>query len=115
MRKILKAMRSEKGFTLIELLVVIGILAAIAGVVTLAVGRFIGAGTCQACEVDRHNVQTAIVAYAAQNDGSYPAGMGDITGTYLMDDPKYDWSWDVGDGLVNEDCVAMVGAQCTTP
>jgi len=114
MRKILKAMRSEKGFTLIELLVVIGILAAIAGVVTLAVGRFIGAGTCQACEVDRHNVQTAVVAYAAQNLGSYPANMAAISGVYLMDNPKYAWTWSAA-GIINENCITMVGVQCTTP
>lgn len=115
MRKILKAMRSERGFTLIELLVVIGILAAIAGVVTLAVGRFIGAGTCQACEVDRHNVQTAVVAFAAQNKGTYPTDLTTIVGTYLMNQPKYPWTWPQSTGVVAEDCIHMVGVQCTTP
>ncbi len=62
MLKVLKAMRSEKGFTLIELLVVIGILAALAGVVTLGVTQFIGRGADEANCVDLHNVQTAAAA-----------------------------------------------------
>lgn len=62
MRKLLKAMHSEKGFTLIELLVVIGILAALAGVVTLAVTQFMGRGCTEAASTELHNVQTAVAA-----------------------------------------------------
>ena len=62
MRKLLKVMRGERGFTLIELLVVIGILAALAGVVTLAVTQFIGRGCLESASVERHNVQTAVAA-----------------------------------------------------
>ena len=69
MRKLVKAIRrvyrsGEKGFTLIELLVVIGILAALAGVVTLGVTQFIGSGQEEACQTDWHNVQTAVAAFA---------------------------------------------------
>jgi len=67
MRKLVKAIHrlyrgGEKGFTLIELLVVIGILAALAGVVTLGVTRFIGRGQYEANCTDLHNVQTAAAA-----------------------------------------------------
>jgi len=114
MRKILKAMRSQKGFTLIELLVVIGILAALAGVVTLAVSQFIGRGACQACLTDRHNVQTAVVAFMADNVGNIPAGTGqnsaDIS-IYMLDTPKYDWTWD-GSGVIDVDCIDMGIANC---
>ena len=53
MHKIFRAMRSEKGFTLIELLVVIGILALLAGVVTIGVTQFIGRGAHEAACTDR--------------------------------------------------------------
>jgi prepilin-type N-terminal cleavage/methylation domain-containing protein len=57
-----KLIGSQRGFTLIELLVVIGILAALAGVVTLGVTRFIGRGQQEANCTDLHNVQTAAAA-----------------------------------------------------
>jgi general secretion pathway protein G len=104
MRRILKAVRSQRGFTLIELLVVIGILAALAGVVTLAVSQFIGRGACQACLTDRHNVQTAVVAYMADNVGEVPADVAAI-GAYLLDNPKYNWTWDASTGVVNQTCI----------
>jgi prepilin-type N-terminal cleavage/methylation domain-containing protein len=115
MRKLLKAIgkiysgrMGEGGFTLIELLVVIGILAALAGVVTLAVGRFIGAGTCQACSTDRHNVQTAIVAFMAQNGGTTPGGTDARSSTdlqdYMVDLPHYAWTWDGTTGNILDTC-----------
>jgi prepilin-type N-terminal cleavage/methylation domain-containing protein len=123
MSKLMKAIRKihsgrigEGGFTLIELLVVIGILAALAGVVTLAVGRFIGAGTCQACLTDRHNVQTAVVAFMAQNGGATPGGTAQSStdlAAYVVDQPHYNWSWDGTTGNVKETCGAMTAGVCT--
>ncbi len=126
MRKLAKAIHrmyrgGEGGFTLIELLVVIGILAALAGVVTLAVGRFIGAGACQACLTDRHNVQTAIVAFMAENDGETPTGTSARDSTdledYVVDLPKYAWTWDgmddgTGTGNILDTCGTFEAA-CT--
>jgi prepilin-type N-terminal cleavage/methylation domain-containing protein len=124
MRKLLKAIgkihsgrMGEGGFTLIELLVVIGILAALAGVVTLAVGRFIGAGTCQACLTDRHNVQTAVVAFMAQNQGTVPGGGTDARTSvdirpYMVDIPKYSWTWD-GTGTITNTCGGVTQGVCT--
>ena len=63
----MKLFRSQRGFTLIELLVVIGILAALAGVVTLGVTQFIGRGQGEACQTDLHNVQTAVAACMVDN------------------------------------------------
>lgn len=88
MKKVLQSFRyGEWGFTLIELLVVISILAALAGVVTIAVTRFIGRGEEQACATDLHNVQTVTAAYRWE-EGSCPADVQAlITGGYLAEEP----------------------------
>ena len=69
---------------------VVGILAVLAGVVTLSVGKFIGKGATEAAITDQHNVQTAIVAYMADYLGVPPAS-GDcaalVTGGYLLTEP----------------------------
>ena len=82
----------RRGFTLIELLVVIGILAALAGVVTLGVTQFIGRGQAQACQTDLHNVQTAVAACmvdAKQTSCAAPcnATTGLIASQYLLQTP----------------------------
>ena len=64
--------RGQKGFTLIELLVVIAILGAIAAVVVLNIGGFIGQGETEAAATELHNVQTAVVAFQAANAGALP-------------------------------------------
>jgi type IV pilus assembly protein PilA len=57
----------QKGFTLIELLVVIAILGTLAAVVILNVTKFIGSGRSESQQTERHNVQTAVVAYMYDN------------------------------------------------
>jgi prepilin-type N-terminal cleavage/methylation domain-containing protein len=94
MQKLVKAIRrvysgGEKGFTLIELLVVIGILAALAGVVTLGVTQFIGRGCTEAAKTELHNMQTAVSACMVDNDEDACDTTAKLkTLTYLLSDPK---------------------------
>ncbi len=71
MRKLMKkAHRGQGGFTLIELLVVVAILGVIAAVVVLNVGGFMGKGQADSANTEAHQVQTAIIAYMADNNAS---------------------------------------------
>jgi general secretion pathway protein G len=91
----------ENGFTLIELLVVIGILAALAGVVTLGVTQFIGRGCTEAAQTELHNVQTAVAACMIDN----PLADCDTTGEletlqYLLSAPHGTYNIDASTGVV---------------
>ena len=81
-----KFLRSQKGFTLIELLVVIAILGAIAGVVVLNIGSFIGRGKCEAYATEKHNIVTACIASLTENGTE--ANYAD----YLLTDAAYTWT-----------------------
>jgi type IV pilus assembly protein PilA len=73
MRRLVKGFRKgEKGFTLIELLVVIAILGIIAAIVVPNFASFFGRGQTEACEIELRMVQTATMAYVADN-GACPA------------------------------------------
>jgi len=91
----------EKGFTLIELLVVIGILAGLAGVVTLGVTQFIGRGCTEAAHTELHNVQTAVAGCMIDN----PIANCDTTAklvtlTYLLSTPHGTYNIDATTGTV---------------
>ena len=78
----------EKGFTLIELLVVVAILGVLAAVVTLNVGKFIGRGHNEALQTELHNIQTAVVAFMADSNGTPPADVAALrTAGFLLSDP----------------------------
>jgi prepilin-type N-terminal cleavage/methylation domain-containing protein len=98
-----KILNSQKGFTLIELLVVIGILALLAGVVTIGVTQFIGRGSHEAACTDLHNVQTASAAFMVDSAGNAPAA--DPTalynGHYLLQMPKCTYDIDQTTGAVS--------------
>jgi len=74
MKKFLKLRHGQKGFTLIELLVVVAILGVLAAIIIPNVSKFIGTGTVQAANTEAHNVQTAVVAYMADNNLTNAAG-----------------------------------------
>jgi len=105
MLKILRDMHSEKGFTLIELLVVIGILALLAGVVTIGVTQFIGRGSHEAACTDLHNIQTAVAAWMVDSVGAAPPASGDtaalVTSHYLLQAPTCTYVWGT-DGVVTD-------------
>jgi general secretion pathway protein G len=99
MRKLVRTVRNafrygEAGFTLIELLVVVGILAALAGVVTLAVTQFMGRGKCEACNTEIHNCQTAVVAYMVDHTTALTPCSA-YKGITLLTDMKYGGAWTV--------------------
>jgi len=111
-----KLIRSQRGFTLIELLVVIGILAALAGVVTLGVTRFIGRGQTEANCTDLHNVQTAAAACRVEvvsgrdtgTDCTSPTAL--RTGGYLLTNAKCTYTIDSEGRVTSQSCPG--GQEC---
>lgn len=88
-----------KGFTLVELLVVIVILGILAAVVVFAVAGVTNRGEDSACETELRSVRTAAQAHYAQN-GSYPAGVGDLVPEFLDETPTATYTINSSTGAV---------------
>jgi len=105
MKRFLKFRHGERGFTLIELLVVVAILGVLAAVIIPNVAGFIGRGTVEAANTEAHNVQTAVVAYMAdQNladlDGSIPGDLSTTAGAFLLNVEGLQALYTITDGAI---------------
>lgn len=93
--KSLKSFRyGERGFTLIELLIIIAILGIMAVVVVPNLVSFLGSGNVAAANTEAANVETAALAYYADNNGAWPTPNSDVlyssgnSTSYLSGQPK---------------------------
>lgn len=77
-----------EGFTLIELLVVVAIIAVLVALAFPVFGRIQARGNETQCLTNVKSITTAYLAYAADNEGRYPA-----TGTYTVASGQWKDFW----------------------
>ena len=82
-----KPTAGNRGYTFIELLVVLAILAVLAGTVVLSLTMFVGRGGSETCEADQSLIQSAVVDYLRENEGSWPTPDGSRPGDLFFGGP----------------------------
>jgi len=90
----------EKGFTLLEILLVILLLSILAAIVTANLSTFLTTGRVAAANTEVANVETAALAYYADNDETWPGSSDELAANdYLNDNALVDYGFD-GSGRV---------------
>ena len=100
----------ERGFTLLEVLLIILILSILAGVVTANLSTFVTIGKVAAANTEVGNVETAALAYYADNDKNWPDDAAAlVTGEYLNAAPQANYGFDRWGTVIPEDATQWGG------